>query len=203
MNKGHIALFFFWVLYCVLHSLFASPFFKSKMYTLLGGAQKWYRLSYTIFAFLTLALLVVFQLQLKTERLWDNQFSKLAGIILGGSGLVIMAVCIKKYFLSLSGLKGLAIEQPAPRLMIQGLHRYVRHPLYIGTFMAIWGLFFILPLLSILISNLVITIYTILAIPLEEKKLVKEFGSQYLDYRKKVPALLPKLSFGSGDRPNS
>jgi protein-S-isoprenylcysteine O-methyltransferase Ste14 len=200
MNKGHIVLFFLWLMYCVLHSLFASPFFKKKMFAVLGSKQKWYRLAYTIFAAVTLIAIVWFQLNLKTERLWDSEITGIPGIIIGVLGMIIMGICIRKYFMSLTGLKGLAIEQPAPTLMVSGLHRYVRHPLYIGTFMALWGLFLLLPLLSILISNLVITVYTILAIPLEEKKLIKEFGNDYLDYRKSVPALIPKLQIDSNDR---
>jgi protein-S-isoprenylcysteine O-methyltransferase Ste14 len=69
--------------------------------------------------------------------------------------------------------------------------------------MALWGLFLLLPLLSILISNTIITVYTILAIPLEERKLIKEFGNDYIQYRKRVPALVPKLPFGTNDRPIS
>jgi len=52
-------------------------------------------------------------------------------------------------------------------------------------------LFLILPYLSVLISNLVITLYTMIAIRFEEAKLIKEFGEEYRIYRKQVPMILP------------
>jgi protein-S-isoprenylcysteine O-methyltransferase Ste14 len=55
----------------------------------------------------------------------------------------------------------------------------------------LWGLFIILPYLSFLISNIIITIYTLIGIELEEKKLELEFGESYRQYKQKVPKLLP------------
>jgi protein-S-isoprenylcysteine O-methyltransferase Ste14 len=104
-----------------------------------------------------------------------------------------MLVCIRKYFVSLSGLKSLYQEEPAAELMITGIHRYMRHPLYSGTFLAIWGLWVLWPSASLLIANAVITIYTLLAIRLEEEKLVAEFGDQYRLYQQKVPKLIPRF----------
>ncbi len=115
------------------------------------------------------------------------------GFLICLSGLVVMGICIKKYFISLSGLRSLVEEKPAAVLMLNGIHRYVRHPLYSGTFMAIWGSFFMYPLLSLLISNTIITLYTLIGIRYEERKLVAEFGAAYTAYQKRVPKLLPAL----------
>jgi protein-S-isoprenylcysteine O-methyltransferase Ste14 len=112
-------------------------------------------------------------------------------VLVSVTGLLIMGICIKKYFLSLSGLKSLFQEKPAHELMIGGIHRYVRHPLYLGTFLAIWGGFLVYPVLSFFISNVVITLYTLTGITFEEKKLVAEFGPAYETYRQQVPKLLP------------
>ncbi|RYZ50825.1 MAG: isoprenylcysteine carboxylmethyltransferase family protein [Chitinophagaceae bacterium] len=120
-------------------------------------------------------------------------FTQIAGIIIGLLGLVIMFICIKKYFVSLSGIKSLVEEKPSTELMIAGIHRYTRHPLYLGTFLAIWGAWFLFPTLSLFVSNIVITLYTLYAIQLEETKLVAEFGDQYRKYQQSVPKLLPRL----------
>ena len=75
--------------------------------------------------------------------------------------------------------------------MTGGFHRYVRHPLYLGTFITIWAGFLLLPLISLLISNAIITIYTLIGIELEEKKLILEFGEDYREYQNRVPRLIP------------
>ena len=102
---------------------------------------------------------------------------------------------IKKYFSSLSGLRTFFIDEvkTGNRLIITGIHRYVRHPLYTGTFLFIWGLFILMPLASLLISNFIITIYTLIGIRFEEEKLIKEFGLPYVEYQKRVPKLIPTL----------
>ena len=102
-----------------------------------------------------------------------------------------MILCIQKYFISLSGLRSLINEKSSDILMINGIHRYMRHPLYLGTFLFIWGLFLIQPYLSLLIANTIITVYTLIGIGFEENKLVEEFGEQYTQYKKNVPKLFP------------
>ena len=94
--------------------------------------------------------------------------------------------------MSLSGLRSLFQETVYPELIISGIHRYVRHPLYLGTFLFIWGLAVLFPYFSLVIANTIITVYTLLAIPFEEEKLVQEFGDQYRRYQKQVPKIIPK-----------
>jgi protein-S-isoprenylcysteine O-methyltransferase Ste14 len=77
------------------------------------------------------------------------------------------------------------------KLEVGGLHKYVRHPLYLGTFMFIWGLFLIFPWWSGLIACVIITGYTLIAIKYEEQKLLLEFGKEYETYKSKVPMILP------------
>jgi protein-S-isoprenylcysteine O-methyltransferase Ste14 len=74
-----------------------------------------------------------------------------------------------------------------------GLHRYVRHPLYFGTLLFVWALFFVFPYLNNLLACIIITIYTLIGATLEEKKLVKQFGEQYISYKRQVPMLIPRI----------
>jgi protein-S-isoprenylcysteine O-methyltransferase Ste14 len=74
-----------------------------------------------------------------------------------------------------------------------GLHRYVRHPLYLGTLLLIWSLFLFFPLLSNLLGCMAITLYTLAGIRLEERKLLLRFGSMYADYCKRTPMLIPRF----------
>ena len=96
--------------------------------------------------------------------------------------------------MQLSGLRELFENKMSDELMISGIHRMVRHPLYTGTFIFIWGLFILYPYVSTLISDVIITVYTLIGLRFEEKKLEKEFGEKYRVYKNHVPMLIPKIS---------
>ena len=193
MLLNHIILAILWIAYGVLHSVLASVSVKQKMRHLLGDRFKHYRLAYTVFAFLSLVAVVWYQVTIETIRFYKPGFLIVAlGYLVTITGFGIMLTCIKKYFMSLSGLRSLFQETTYPELIISGIHRYVRHPLYLGTFLFIWGLSILFPYLSLFITNAVITLYTLVAIRFEEDKLIDEFGEQYVTYRKTVPKLIPK-----------
>ena len=106
-----------------------------------------------------------------------------------------MMSCIHKYFYDLSGIQALQKDRPiaTPALQQNGLHKHVRHPLYFGTLLFVWGLFFLFPLLSNLIAATALTIYVLIGIELEEKKLLLEYGREYEEYSKRVGKLIPKI----------
>ena len=193
MIFNHIILATLWIIYCVLHSVLASDRVKKKIRRNVSDF-KWYRISYSLFALFFLIALFYYQIRLPTVQLFSlTDIILTAGIILSTSGLLLMVVCIRKYFMNLSGLRNLFIENFSNELQITGVHRHVRHPLYLGTFAFIWGLFLLFPYLSLLIANIIITVYTLIGIHLEEKKLIAEFGEQYVKYRKIVPKLFPSF----------
>lgn len=195
MILNHIIVAVLWIIYCVLHSVMASEGIKKKLRRKMKN-YKWYRLWYTLFAFVFLVVIVYYQVMMSTIELFNrSNFTFIVGIVLSFSGLVLMLVCIQKYFMSLSGLRSLIVENFSNQLQVTGIHKYVRHPLYLGTFLFIWGLFFLLPFLSLFIANVVITVYTLIGIELEEQKLVLEFGEDYRRYQREVPKLIPSFKF--------
>ena len=195
MNESHILLLLFWVLYGVLHSLLASLLLKKWLYKKAPAYEKYYRLGYSVFAFTSLVSLLWFQISITGIVLFVNGWLRFVpGIPLAFAGLVIMIICSKNYFLHLLGVETFLKKDATAKLKTDGLHRFVRHPLYLGTFMFITGLFFCFPYLSNLIMVLVIILYTLIGIRLEEKKLLIEFGEAYSLYQKKVPRLIPSLS---------
>jgi protein-S-isoprenylcysteine O-methyltransferase Ste14 len=188
----HLILALLWMLYCFLHSLLASLGFKKMVQRVSGKGYQYYRLYYTLFAFLSLAALIYFGVSIPTIQIFRPPVFILAiGYLFTIAGLGLMMICIKKYFIGLSGLLSLVKERRSQTLIITGVHQYVRHPLYLGTFAFIWGLFLVLPYLSFGISNLIITVYTLIGIRLEESKLITEFGESYRLYKEKVPKLIP------------
>lgn len=185
---------FFWVAYCVLHSLLASVRVKQKIQNAFPKKFQYYRISYVAFAFVSLVAIVLYQVKLHTILVFAvNTLVFYTGLALAIGGGLLMAVCIKKYFVNLSGLRSLFKSDAGQQLIITGVHRYMRHPLYLGTFAAIWGVFLMTQLLTLAIANTIITGYTIYAIKWEEEKLIDLFGDDYKLYQARVPKLFPRL----------
>ena len=109
------------------------------------------------------------------------------------AGAIIMFMMIWKYFMQLSGVRWLYKEEVPIKLEITGLHQYVRHPLYLGTFAFIWGWFLNSAFISYFIACVIITVYTMVGLIFEEQKLIQEFGDDYLKYRKNVPMIIPNF----------
>jgi protein-S-isoprenylcysteine O-methyltransferase Ste14 len=191
---NHILLAILWILFGAAHSLLASNTLKEKVSSIWPRIHKYYRIYYTLFALISFTGIILFQVSIPSSLLFaPGVFSKAIGCMCGAAGLGIMLVCIRKYFFNLSGLKTLVTEKEGNELIITGIHKHIRHPLYLGTFIFIWGLFVYIPLYSLLIANSVITIYTLWGISLEENKLEQEFGDQYRAYKASVPMLIPFL----------
>jgi protein-S-isoprenylcysteine O-methyltransferase Ste14 len=196
MTDKNIVVGILWIAYCLVHSLLAATAFKKRIENFSGRAYKFYRLFYNIFATATLVLIIIYQLSFSSPVLFiTNLFIQIIGGIVTTGGFVIMSICIANYFMQESGLLWLNPDNTKPKnkLIITGIHKIVRHPLYLGTFIFIWGLFILFPYLSVLITDIIITVYTLIAIKFEENKLEKEFSESYKEYKRHVPMILPKI----------
>lgn len=113
-----------------------------------------------------------------------------SGMLLIGVGSSILFWCI--YAFARQGKGTLSPVDPAKRLVISGLYRYTRNPMYVGVTVVLLGetLFFgSIPLLFytglvFLGFNLFIRLY-------EEPYLGKQFGDEYEQYCKQVGRWLP------------
>ena len=93
-------------------------------------------------------------------------------------------------------LAGLPEINPRHRLcgvVRTGIYARVRHPRYLQYMLMILSMALLTGALPIfLLAFLNILVYQILA-PLEERKLLDQYGSQYEDYRRSVPRFVPHL----------
>ena len=194
MTPSHYILIFLWVGYYLAHSILASLRVKKYFRKLLPNAYRYYRLSYSILATAGLIFILIYQYSFSSPFLFELVFVKYVSLFaLVIPGFVIMFTSLKKYFLLLSGVRSVYQAVPVSELKVEGIHRLVRHPLYTGTILWVWGLFFIFPVASNFIAVILLTLYVIIGIRFEEKKLIKEFGSKYIDYAANVPMLIPRL----------
>jgi len=101
-----------------------------------------------------------------------------------GIGLFVLGACL--HFWS----KGVLVRNWT--VTMGGPYRVVRHPFYLANFIIDMGICFISG--SLILTLLYLPAYLLTYIPTirrEEKFLVDSYGQRYLDYAKKVPALLP------------
>jgi len=80
-------------------------------------------------------------------------------------------------------------DLPATQFRTPWFYKWVRHPLYLGFILAFWAT----PTMTVghLVFALGMLGYVLVAIQLEERDLVREYGARYIAYREKVRALVP------------
>lgn len=77
------------------------------------------------------------------------------------------------------------------RIVRRGPYRVVRHPIYSGGLLAVLGTALVVGELRGLIALALIFTAWWLKLRLEEEFLEKQFGEEYVEYRRKVKALIP------------
>jgi protein-S-isoprenylcysteine O-methyltransferase Ste14 len=191
---GFVVILIAFASYGFIHSWLASLQAKALARRLLGPvSDRFYRLAYNIFAFVSL-LPVFALLPLLPDRMLYSiplPWSLLTLVVQGIAGLAALLAVLQTGAASFLGLRQLVQPEDASptRLNISGLYRFVRHPIYTASIVFIW----LTPVmtLNLLALYLAFTAYFIIGAMFEERKLVAEFGQAYLDYRRKVPFLIP------------
>jgi len=108
----------------------------------------------------------------------------LLGIILLITGLAISQIGSNKF--KKAGTTVMTFDEP-DKLVMDGLYKYTRNPMYLGFVISLLGLFIILGTLSPLVIVIMFFIITDQwYIKFEESKLIAKFGENYQSYKKKV-----------------
>ncbi|MFQ6074020.1 MAG: methyltransferase family protein [Candidatus Bathyarchaeia archaeon] len=81
----------------------------------------------------------------------------------------------------------------ADKIVTTGVYSIVRHPQHLGALLAHVGISLLLSAwYSLLFTPLMIMLIYLISRK-EEEELIREFGREYEDYKKRVPMLIPKL----------
>jgi protein-S-isoprenylcysteine O-methyltransferase Ste14 len=113
-----------------------------------------------------------------------------AVLIVLGAGVVIESFAR----FALEGLGTPAPLAPTQRLVVRGLYRYVRNPIYIADTAIIAGQSLVLGRLWLLLYAVAFLIVTAAFVRwYEEPTLSRQFGDEYEAYRRAVPGWLPRL----------
>lgn len=180
-------------LWGALHSALASARFKKFVHGRFGAvADRWYRVTYNIVSGLTFLPVLAILARDPGTLLYRAPFPWAVPLVLGqlGAGVLLVVGLMQTDMWHFIGLRQLSPTPAGPtRLTVSGLYRWVRHPLYTAGLLFIW----LTPLMTsgVLALNIGLTIYILVGLQFEERRLVGEFGQAYEAYRRRVPALLP------------
>ena len=153
--------------------------------------MRFYRLLYNLFAVISFLPILYLMIFLPDRALYSvpAPFSVLMRLGQGISLVFLIAAVFQTGVLSFAGLQQLLEEEKRGQLMTGGFYRYVRHPLYTFSLLVLW----LSPTMSLntFIVYLGLTIYILIGIAFEERKLLREFGEEYARYRSVTPMLIP------------
>ena len=177
-----------------LHSLTAGEGFKRRVAGLAGAdrVNRWYRLAYNLVAVITfLPLMAMTAVGPDTVvyrfPAWLVPFTVAIQLVM--AGLLVWSVRQT----GMARFLGFAAQsQPASQPVVfvsKGLYGLVRHPIYTTSLLALW----LAPVASFasITFALLVTLYILIGVQFEERRLEREFGEQYAEYKRQVPMLIP------------
>jgi methanethiol S-methyltransferase len=186
-----------WIGYCTLHSYLISIRFTNLMNRLLKKYYAFYRLFYILISLFLLILLLNFTAPLDNKVIIS--YGKYPGILRYALIYGSLLMFIWAFFHDYDSLSFFGIRQilnfgktkslkPSNEIKKSGLLGIIRHPMYLALLIYLWCQ---ISKMSDIVVTVVLTVYILIGTILEEKKLVLEFGEEYIKYQKQVPMLIP------------
>jgi len=183
-------------LFALQHSVMARPGFKRWWTRIVPEPAE--RSVYVLASSLAL-LLLFWQWRPIGGVVWqvEHPVGRAALLALFGAGwlLVLVTTFLINHF-DLFGLRQvwLHLRGHAYRplsFVTPGPYRHVRHPLYVGWFLAFWAT----PTMTAahFLFAVVTTAYILVAIWFEERDLLASHGDRYAEYRQNTPMLVPRM----------
>lgn len=187
-------------IFAVQHSLMARPFFKRWLTRFVPESAE--RSTYVLASSLALVLLVA-AWQPMGGTVWDVSGTAMTPVIYAVFGLGWLLVLASTFLIDhfdLFGLRQVWLQlrgrpYTAPEFKERWLYRYIRHPLYLGFFIALWAT----PTMTVahLVFAVMCSAYIVVGTRLEERDLRKAHP-EYDRYAREVPRYLPALRRRAG-----
>ena len=196
----------FWLVFAILvwgvvHSITASLGFKESLRRTFGdGFMRFYRFLYNVFSVVSFAPILYLMVALPTRGLYQipSPWSYLMQAGQGLSAFLLLVAVLQTDTLSFVGLRQLFEEEKPGKLIKSGFYSLVRHPLYTFGLLFLW----LSPSMTVnsFIVYLSLTVYILVGAYFEERKLLREFGQEYADYKAVTSMIVPRLPFGGNKR---
>ncbi len=188
------------LLFGLQHSIMARPGFKKWLTRIVPEPIE--RSTY-LFASVAALVVLVWQWRPISQPIWNIEQPFVRGLIWGlfmiGWAMVPVISLMINHF-DLFGLRQVWLYfqgKPYEPLAFRTPWFYsrVRHPLYVAWAVAFWAT----PTMSIGHALLAagLTTYMLIAVVFEEADLVNHFGSKYAEYKRRVPAFVPRMKMSS------
>jgi methanethiol S-methyltransferase len=198
LNTGFLTILAAMAIYGLVHSVLASHTLKAWAASVYGVdfTRTWYRLFFNVIAVITFLPILWLTATSPDQSLWSlpGPWSTVfRGIQIVGVVGAVIAV-LQTGAMSFAGLQQIFTggkEGESNPLVVKGLYRVVRHPIYTFSLLFLW----FSPTFTVnsLAFALGATAYFLVGIIFEERKLRAEFGQSYLEYKRRTPALVPGL----------
>ena len=185
---------FLWLGFRVIHSMLAGSRAKARLQPWLGP---YYRLAYNIFAVVHIGAIIIFGAWAFDGGHPAEPFANWRPMIdlVSVAGWALMVLSLRSYdlgrFAGTAQIKAYRAgrdwvdDEP---LITTGFHAYMRHPIYTAGLLILWGSAWTdLGLATAVWGSL----YLIIGARMEERRLIRNFGDAYRDYRDRVPMFVP------------
>ena len=182
-----------WLCFGGGHSGFAGGAAKRRLDSLFGV---YYRLAYNLWAGLHIAAVWA----LGGALIGDQPYDLAPGVAgamtgIGVLGVVVLVLALREYDLGrFSGMaqiraqkKEITLSEDEP-LITGGLHLFVRHPLYLGVYLILWGRATGDFGLATAVWG---SVYLVIGAAFEDRKLLALYGDEFRDYKDRIPAVIP------------
>lgn len=122
----------------------------------------------------------------------DAEFTRVVGAVLTVAGAAVLVDSFARF--ALQGLGTPAPVLPPRHLVVSGLYRHVRNPMYVGLVSAILGQALLFADTRLLLYGALVWLACHTFVVLyEEPTLARTFGAQYEAFRAHVPRWIPRM----------
>jgi protein-S-isoprenylcysteine O-methyltransferase Ste14 len=124
----------------------------------------------------------------------NSIYNMIGGILLLIIGILIIVLSARDLVIN-SKQEIIKPTRAPPKFITEGIYQYVRNPMYLDDFFVVLSEFFIFGHTALLgYFFLLISLVHLAVVYQEEPTLEAAFGSDYLDYKARVPRWFPKFT---------